>query len=116
MGNGIAAFVHRSVADDERMTAGQRATTVNADGGCAAELFGDDPEVASAELAHAGLRLLALVLDGALEVHLALLALAHELLQASLEVRVRAAALTRGRGVLQRLDREVDLAVLLDAR
>src|SRR5512132_3865961 len=61
-----------------------------------------------------GCCLLALVLDGALEVHLALLALAHELLQAGLEVRVGTAALARGRGVLQRLDREVDLAVLLD--
>ena len=48
------------------------------------------------------------------EVDLALLALAHELLQPRLEVRVRAAAGPRGGGVLQGLDRQVDLAVLLD--
>src|SRR4051794_37683151 len=59
-------------------------------------------------------RLLALVLDGALVVDLALFALAHELLQARLEVRVRAATRAWRRRILQRLDREVDLAVLLD--
>jgi len=54
------------------------------------------------------------VLDGALEVHLALLALPHELLQPRLEVGVGAAAGAAGRGVLEGLDRQVDLAVLLD--
>jgi hypothetical protein len=54
------------------------------------------------------------VLDGALEVDLALLALAHELLQPGLEVRVGAPARTRRGRVLERLDRQVDLAVLLD--
>src|SRR4029453_11107018 len=92
---------------------GQRATTVNGTVGwrpsCSATIRRSLPR--SSPTAGA---LLALVFDGALEVHLALLALAHELLQAGLEVRVRAAALTRGRGILQRLDREVDLAVLLD--
>ena len=59
--------------------------------------------------------LLALVLDGALVVDQALLALPHELLQHLLELRVGTAARApRGRRVLQRLDREVDLAVFLD--
>jgi len=54
------------------------------------------------------------VLDGALEVDLTLLALPHELLQPGLEVRVGAATRAAGRGVLEGLDRQVDLAVLLD--
>src|SRR5919206_4624626 len=61
-----------------------------------------------------GRTLLALVLDRALEVDLALLALPHELLQHRLEPGVRASARPRRRGILQRLDGEVDLAVLLD--
>src|SRR5438093_9268199 len=58
--------------------------------------------------------LLALVLDGALEVDLALLALAHELLEHGLEPRVAPPAGARGGRILEGLDREVDLAVLLD--
>src|SRR5439155_1755352 len=57
----------------------------------------------------------ALVLDGALEVDLALLALAHEALQLLLELRVAVAPVhAPGRRVLEGLDRQVDLAVLLD--
>src|SRR5712691_4768204 len=58
--------------------------------------------------------LLALVLDGALVVDQALFALPHELLEHLLELRIRAAALSLRGWVLERLDREVDLAVLLD--
>jgi hypothetical protein len=58
--------------------------------------------------------LLALVLDGALVVDQVLFARLHELLEHLLELRIRAPALTHGRGILQRLDREVDLAVFLD--
>src|SRR5205823_3288886 len=59
--------------------------------------------------------LAALVFDGALEVDLALLALAHEPLQLLLELGVAVAAVhaTRRR-ILQGLDRQIDLAVLLD--
>jgi hypothetical protein len=59
--------------------------------------------------------LFALVLDGALEVDLAFLGLTHETLQLLLELRVSASlTLHPGSGVLESLDREVDLSVFLD--
>jgi hypothetical protein len=54
------------------------------------------------------------VLDGALEVDLALLALAHEVLEHGLEPRVASPAGPRWSRVLEGLDGEVDLSVLLD--
>src|SRR3954462_6177455 len=64
--------------------------------------------------ARAACPLLALVLGGAPEVDLALLALAHELLELLLELLVGAPARLARPRVLERLDRQVDLAVVLD--
>ena len=55
------------------------------------------------------------MLDRALDVDQPLFALLHELLQHVLELGVRASAgAAFGGRILQRLDREVDLSVLLD--
>ena len=62
----------------------------------------------------AGPQLLPLVLDGSLVVDQTFLALAHELLEHRLELRVGAPAGPWRRRILQGLDREVDLSVLLD--
>src|SRR5215467_3812440 len=89
----------------------QRATTVN-------QVVGVRPSwavTASTSERPAIFGSAALVLDGALEVDLALLRLAHETLQLLFELGVAPAAAFDARlRVLERLDREVDLAVLLD--
>ena len=76
------------------------------------ELPADRLEICRPELVAHGL--LALVLDRALVVDQPLLGLAHELLQHLLELGIGPAARSRRCRVLQRLDREIDLAVLLD--
>src|SRR5919108_35585 len=114
VGNGCPSASNGSF----RMTSGcpseQRATTVNG-------VVGSRPSCSrtiSRSLRRSspidGRGSLALVLDRALVVDLPLLALAHELLQSRLEVRVAPPPDARRRRVLERLDREIDLAVFLD--
>ncbi len=81
-------------------------------GGLAPELLTDRLEICCPELVAHGL--LALVLDRALVVDQPLLGLTHELLQHLLEFWIGPAPCPRGRRVLECLDREIDLAVLLD--
>src|SRR6266550_1791876 len=58
--------------------------------------------------------LLPLVLDRPLVIDQTLFARLHELLEHLLELGVRASALSHRSGILERLDGEVDLAILLD--